>query len=91
MKNIQNNAAELLAALGNCIESIQAYLATMDDAQLENLLESMPSRSIAGSAEMVMLIHLYRDIENRKLGSNVLRFPTTLPRVGSPARSRSTE
>lgn len=75
MKNMQNNAAELLAALGNCIESIQAHLATMDDAQLENLLASMPSKSKAGSAEMVMLIHLYRDIENRKRDSNVLPFP----------------
>ncbi|MCZ8548600.1 hypothetical protein OOJ09_30950 [Mesorhizobium qingshengii] len=72
---MQNNAAELLAELGNCIKSIQAHLATMDDAQLEDLLASLPSKSTAGSAEMVMLIHLYRDIENRKRGSNVLAFP----------------
>jgi hypothetical protein len=74
-----NTAAGLLAALGDSIEAIQAHLATMDDDKLETLLASLPSKSIGGSAEMVMLIHLYREIENRKRGSNVLPFPAIQP------------
>ena len=74
-----NTAAGLLAALGDSIEAIQAHLATMDEDKLETLLATMPSKSIAGSAEMVMLIHLYGEIERRKRGSNVLHFPATKP------------
>ena len=51
----------------------------MDEDKLETLLASMPSKSMAGSAEMVMLIHLYGEFENRKRGSNVLPFPATKP------------
>ncbi|MFK0693227.1 hypothetical protein ACFX5Q_34680 [Mesorhizobium sp. IMUNJ 23033] len=72
-------AAGLLAALGDSIEAIQAYRATIDEHELETLLASIPSKSIAGSAEMVMLIHLYREIENRKRNSNVLPFPAIQP------------
>jgi hypothetical protein len=72
-------AAGLLAALGDSIEAIQAHLGTMDEYKLNTLLAALPSKSIAGSAEMVMLIHLYREIENRKHGSNVLLFPATHP------------
>ncbi|RNJ41302.1 hypothetical protein B5V01_26890 [Mesorhizobium erdmanii] len=68
-------AAGLLAALGDTIDAIKAHLATMDEDKLEALLAVMPSKSIAGSAEMVMLIHLYREIQTRQRGSNVLPFP----------------
>ena len=68
-------AAGLLAALGDTIEAIKAHLATMDEDKLEAHLAVMPSKSIAGSAEMVMLIHLYREIQTRRRGSNVLPFP----------------
>ena len=71
--------AGLLAALGDSIEAVKAHLSTMDEYQLEGLLASLPSKSAAGSAEMVMLIHLYREIEGRKRGSNVLPFPATQP------------
>ncbi|MET2832119.1 hypothetical protein [Mesorhizobium shangrilense] len=71
---MQNNAAELLAALGDCIEAIKLHLATMDDAQLEKLLDPMPKKSAPGSAEMVMLVMLYRELESRNHG-NVLPFP----------------
>ncbi|MGO4642551.1 hypothetical protein AB4Z43_29435 [Mesorhizobium sp. 2RAF45] len=72
-------AAGLLAALGDSIEAIKAHLATMDEDKLEALLGVMPSKSIAGSAEMVMLIHLYRELQNRQRHSNVLPFPTAKP------------
>ena len=70
-------AAKLLAGLGDSIEAIKAHLSTMDEFLLEELLASMPSKSAAGSAEMVMLIHLYGEIEGRKRGNNVLPFPST--------------
>ena len=72
-------AAGLLAALGDSIEAIKAHLASMDEEQLEALLASMPSKSVAGSAEMVMFIHLYREIETGKRDGNVLPFPATQP------------
>ncbi len=58
-------AAGLLAILGNSIEAIKSYLATIDQQELENLLGVLPSRSPAGSAEMVMRILVYREIEKR--------------------------
>lgn len=67
------------AALGDSLEPIKAHLATMDEDELEALQASMPSKSILGSAEMVMLIHLYRGIETRKRDSNVLPLPATQP------------
>ena len=72
-------AAGLLAALGDSIEAVKAHLATMDEDELESLLAVMPSKSIAGSAEMVMLIHIYRELQNRQRDSNVVPFPATQP------------
>ncbi|MER9298789.1 hypothetical protein NKI38_20195 [Mesorhizobium sp. M0621] len=72
-------AAGLLAALGDSIEVLKAHLATMDEDKLEALLAVMPSKSIVGSAEMVMLIHLYRELQTRQPDSNVLPFPATKP------------
>ena len=68
-------AAEFLAALGESIEDIKAHLATMDEFRLEELLASLPAKSAAGSAEMVMIIHICREIDGRRLDSNVLSFP----------------
>ncbi|WP_214477515.1 hypothetical protein [Mesorhizobium sp. dw_380] len=68
-------AAGLLSALDDSIEAIKAHLATIDEGKLEALLACMPSRSTAGSAEMVMLIHLYRQIQTRQRDNNVLPFP----------------
>lgn len=58
-------AAGLLAALGDSIEAIRKHLATMDRAELQALLTVLPSRSPVGSAEMVMRILVYREIEKR--------------------------
>jgi len=63
-------AAKLLAELGDSIEAVSAHLAKMDDFQLEELLASMPSKLPAGTAEMVMCVHLYREIEARKISKN---------------------
>ncbi|TGP50422.1 hypothetical protein EN873_24975 [bacterium M00.F.Ca.ET.230.01.1.1] len=68
-------AARLLAELGDGIEAIKAHLATMDDATLRTLLEAMPGKSMAGSAEMTMTILIYREMEIRKRGDNVVSFP----------------
>ncbi|WP_112127328.1 hypothetical protein [Mesorhizobium atlanticum] len=59
-------ATGLLAILGDSIEAIKSYLATIDQQELENLLGVLPSRSPAGSAEMVMRILVYREIEKRE-------------------------
>jgi hypothetical protein len=69
-------AARLLAALGDSIEALEGHLATMDESELEMLLASMPSKSAAGSSEMVMCVLLYREIEARELrkNGNILLF-----------------
>ncbi|RVA11945.1 hypothetical protein EN932_14035 [Mesorhizobium sp. M7A.F.Ca.US.002.01.1.1] len=67
-------AAGLLADLGDGIDAIKAHLATMDDHTLETLLESMPGKSVVGSAEMTMTILIYREMEIRKRGHNVVSF-----------------
>ena len=59
-------ATGLLAIFGDSIEAIKSYLATIDQHELENLLGVLPSRSPAGSAEMVMRILVYREIEKRE-------------------------
>ncbi|MDX8457544.1 hypothetical protein [Mesorhizobium humile] len=59
-------AAQLLAALGDSIEAIKAHLSGMDGSTLERLLETVPRTSPVGSAEMVMIILLYREIERRQ-------------------------
>ena len=58
-------AAGLLAALGDSIEAIKSHLADMDREGLDALLAVLPSRSPAGSAEMVMRILVYREIKKR--------------------------
>ena len=58
-------AAGLLAALGDSIEAIKSHLANMNRAELYALLAVLPSRSSAGSAEMVMRVLVYREIERR--------------------------
>lgn len=62
-------AAGLLAAFGDSIEVIKSHLATMGRSELDALLAVLPSRSPAGSAEMVMRILVYREIEKRRDGT----------------------
>ncbi|MDG4892712.1 hypothetical protein P9272_03815 [Mesorhizobium sp. WSM4976] len=68
-------AARLLVGLGDGIEAIKAHLSTMDDETLRAFLETMPGKSLAGSAEMTMTILIYREMEIRKRDHNVVFFP----------------
>lgn len=70
-------AARLLAELGDGIEAIKAHLSTMDDETLRAFLETMPRKSLAGSAEMTMTILIYREMEIRKRDNNVISFPAS--------------
>jgi hypothetical protein len=63
--NVQD-AAKLLTALGDCIEAIEAYLATAERSTLDGLLAVLPAKSRAGSAPMVMMILVYREIDARR-------------------------
>lgn len=69
------DTAELLSALGECIEALRSHLADLNGARLEALLETMPSISAAGSAEMVLTMILYREIQSRDR-ANVVSFPS---------------
>ena len=60
------DAAKLLTALGDCIEAIEAFLATADRSTLDSLLGVLPAKSPAGSAPMVMTILVYREMDARR-------------------------
>jgi hypothetical protein len=60
------DGAKLLAALGDCIEAIEAYLTTTKRSTLDSLLASLPAKSPAGSAAMVMTVLVYREIDARR-------------------------
>ncbi|MER9354560.1 hypothetical protein NKI61_14875 [Mesorhizobium sp. M0514] len=64
--------------MGDSIDAIAGHIATMDTRQPHQLLKSFPSRSEIASAEMVMGILVYREIQLRGWrwkGGNVLPFP----------------
>lgn len=63
--NVQE-AAKLLAALGDSIQAIEAYLGTVERSTLDSLLAVLPAKSPAGSAPMVMMILVYREIDARQ-------------------------
>lgn len=71
-------AAALLAELGDSVEAVKAHLSTLDRGMLESLVDVLPTTLAAGSAEMVMLVLLYREIQTRRSEEGkVLPFPTT--------------
>ncbi|WP_202361787.1 hypothetical protein [Mesorhizobium sp. 131-3-5] len=72
--NTRRNPAELLATLVECIEDMNSQVSEMNDASLERLLDSLPAIIAAGSAEMVLSVMLYREIQSRDRG-NVVAFP----------------
>jgi hypothetical protein len=61
-------AAALLVSLGDHVDTIKAHLATLHIPKLQALLATLPSRSPAGSAEMVMRILVLRELEARHPG-----------------------
>jgi hypothetical protein len=48
------------------IDAIRYHLSDMDRVNLQGLEAKLPKNAKAGSAEMVMLLLVYREIENRK-------------------------
>ncbi|ESX13283.1 hypothetical protein [Mesorhizobium sp. LSJC264A00] len=71
-------SAGLLANLGDSIEAIADHIVTMETRQLHQLLKLLPSKSEIASAEMVMGILVYREIELRRrrgTGGDVSPFP----------------
>ena len=68
-------AAELFAELGDSVEAVKAHLTTLDRDKLGGLIDRLPANLSAGSAEMVMLVLLDREIRSREPpGGNVLPF-----------------
>ena len=71
-------ATALLAQLGDSVEAVKAHLSTLDRGKLEGLVDILPTTLVAGSAEMVMLVLLHREIQTRRFeDGTVLPFPTT--------------
>ncbi|QKC85484.1 hypothetical protein [Mesorhizobium sp. NZP2077] len=72
-------AAELLYVLGDHIDAIKSHIIRMDDLTLNALFTSLPSKAPAGTAEMVMLLLVHREMESRSTRrqvNNVLPFHT---------------
>ena len=71
-------SAELLSALRELTDETKAQIRRMDDPTLKALAASLPSKAPPGTAEMLMLILVYREIESRSRqyqDTNVLPFP----------------
>ena len=59
-------AVELIAKLRDAIDAIDNHLSEMDCVTLQALETRLPKNAAAGSAEMVMLLLIYREMKNRK-------------------------
>ena len=59
-------AVELIAKLHDAIEAIQDHLSQLDEVNLAALEKRLPRNAPAGSAEMVALVLVYRELEKRK-------------------------
>ena len=59
-------AVELMAKLRTDIEAIEDHLSEMDILNLQALEARLPRAAPAGSAEMVTLVLVYRELEKRK-------------------------
>lgn len=59
-------AVELMAKLRDAIEAIEAHLSGTDCVNLQALEKRLPRTPPPGSAEMVMLLLVYREMGNRK-------------------------
>jgi hypothetical protein len=63
---MQTVALELMARLGDRIDAIRDHLSKLDDIDLKALEKRLPRDAPAGTAAMVMLVLVYREIERRK-------------------------
>jgi len=71
-------SAELLSALAAVIDETKAHIHRMDDLTLQALAANLPPKAPAGTAEMLMLLLVFREAEcreRRNLGAKVLNFP----------------
>lgn len=59
-------AAELMARLRDAIEAISDHLSGMDSVNLHALEKKLPRNTLPGSAEMVMLLLVFREMDSRK-------------------------
>ena len=57
---------DLMADLRDAIVMIEEHLRRTDDLNLHWLETKLPRKAKAGSAEMVMLLLIYREMENRR-------------------------
>ncbi|MGT2466601.1 hypothetical protein ACVOMV_18600 [Mesorhizobium atlanticum] len=58
-------AVELIAKLADAIAAVEAHLSGMDCVALQALEAKLPRTAPAGSAEMVILVLIYREMEKR--------------------------
>ena len=63
---MQTAAVDLISKLRYAIKAIERHLSGMDCVQLDALEANIPRKSPAGSAEMVTLLLIYREMDNRK-------------------------
>lgn len=59
-------AVELIGKLNDDIQALKAHISQVDGLKLMALKRSLPRTSPAGSAEMLALILIYREMEARK-------------------------
>jgi hypothetical protein len=58
-------AVELMARLANAIAEMETHLSEMNELKLQMLEQKLPRNARAGSAEMVTLILIHREMEKR--------------------------
>ena len=63
---MQTVAVELMARLGDTIEAIRDHLSKLHEFDLQALEKRLPRNAPAGSAEMVMLMLVYREMDQRR-------------------------
>lgn len=69
------NSAYLMSVLGDHIDAIKRHLSSMNDLTLKALAASLPSKAPAGTAEMLMLLLVFREAESRtRKNTNILMF-----------------
>ncbi|WP_027062521.1 hypothetical protein [Mesorhizobium loti] len=60
-------SAELLSVLGDQIDAAKLHVASLDNLTLRNLRANLPTSPAPGTAEMLMLLLVFREAERREL------------------------
>ena len=74
-------AAELLHMLGDHIDAIKSHISRMDDPTLKALALNLPSKAPPGTAEMLMLFLVHREMKADR-GAATTFCPSHLPKEG---------